>query len=154
MIEEILEKEICKCNRFLIVDDDGFNLISVQNVLGKGQEYVCAYNGLQAVNIVKEYYTSPPCNIESCIPFKLIVMDYNMPEMHGDEAIEKIFEFLSSIGKPLIPTIVLTAYVEQEYRNKMIQLGASFFMNKPIKAPLLRRISAALCNGEQVDSNE
>lgn len=102
----------------LIVDDDKelVNLLRI-HLLGGGFWPICAYNGREAMEKVKEQ-----------IP-DLIILDILMPEMDGFEVIEALK------GDPLtrrVPVIILTAKDLTEKERKALQLGATKYLTKTL----------------------
>ncbi|PLX04631.1 MAG: response regulator [Marinilabiliales bacterium] len=102
----------------LIVEDTDTSIMYYRAALKKSKvKLVCAENGLQAVELVKQGRH-----------FDLILMDINMPLLNGIEATKQI----KSIN-PKIPVIVQTAYVLNDERIKSFEAGCDGFMAKPVK---------------------
>jgi two-component system chemotaxis response regulator CheY len=59
----------------------------------------------------------------------LILSDINMPGMSGIELLREIREKKSK-PKPIV--MMITAYGDDETRNKAVSLGADDFLNKPL----------------------
>jgi CheY-like chemotaxis protein len=66
--------------------------------------------------------------------FDAILMDCQMPEMDGIEAMRKIRELESHSGKH-IPIIALTAHAMIDDRNKFISAGMDDYIAKPLPGP-------------------
>jgi CheY-like chemotaxis protein len=139
--QEVIEekKDIklgCGCgNTLLIVDDEFFNLKTIEMVL-KGQpkfKYEKAFDGYEAYLLFCKKIQENPC--KECLYFKAVLMDLNMPNMDGAESASKMIEFLRSIGKDEkdLPIIALSAYTDQENVDHCMNRGMAAFMNKPIK---------------------
>lgn len=58
---------------------------------------------------------------------ELVVTDYQMPFMNGDEFVRQC-----RVKLPDIPIIVVTAYEDQEYRYNALEAGATDFLLSPI----------------------
>ncbi len=102
----------------LIVEDTDTSIMYYKAALKKSKvNLVCAENGLQAVELVRQGKH-----------FDLILMDINMPILNGIEATRQI----KSIN-PKIPVIVQTAYVLNDERIKSFEAGCDGFMAKPVK---------------------
>ena len=91
--------DICCCQDrkdILVVDDNIFNLITIQTILdqGFGVKSDRAVNGQEAIDKVIERINEnemEECNCSNGrANYKLIFMDYNMPVMDGLVATEKI----------------------------------------------------------------
>ena len=127
----------CTCWKALLVDDEPMNIFAVKNVLRSTNFNISeAFDGQQAINIVKEHIETKKCG-EKCCVFNFILMDYNMPNINGPNATKKIIEIYREAGlvKPVI--IAFTAYVEDEYMDECMAVGMSGFLTKPLKKVLL-----------------
>ncbi len=103
-------------HKVLVVDDDKVLQGSVKEALEYHHFYVeTADNGREALNKV----TSGS--------YDLVVMDVNMPEMDGIEALEQIKKF-----NPSIIVLILTAYSNVGDAVKAVKLGAFNYLEKPI----------------------
>lgn len=103
-------------HKVLVVDDDKVLQGSVKEALEYHHFYVeTADNGREALNKV----TSGN--------YDLVVMDVNMPEMDGIEALEQIKKF-----NPSIIVLILTAYSNVGDAVKAVKLGAFNYLEKPI----------------------
>jgi len=119
----------------IMVDDNPANLRIGKNILAKKYTVATAPSAEKLFNL-----------LENNIP-DLILLDVNMPEMDGYEAI-KILK--SKIKTREIPVIFLTAYTESESELTALSLGAIDFISKPIQpALLLKRIELHLLVEEQ-----
>ena len=83
---------------------------------------IWACNGKEAVDFCKK---NPDIS--------LILMDLKMPEMDGHFATKKIREFNKNV-----PIIAQTAYVQKEEGKKALESGCNAFIEKPIKAKILK----------------
>lgn len=69
-------------------------------------------------------------------PFDLIIVDYHMPEWDGLTTVKRIRAHSQDV-----PILVLTVDERQEIADRFIEVGATDFAVKPIKAPdLISRI--------------
>jgi diguanylate cyclase (GGDEF)-like protein/PAS domain S-box-containing protein len=59
----------------------------------------------------------------------LIVTDFKMPPMNGDEFIRR---FRAQPNSGEIPVIVITIYEEREFRLRALEAGATDFLNSPV----------------------
>ena len=114
----------------LVVDDSGFNLKLVMNILKPHFDVVCANSGVVALDI-----------LEKKIP-DLIILDYHMPEMDGFEFIDKIKEREKYKD---IPIIMLTADDNKEIELRGFQAGVMDFVTKPfVPEIILQRVGRIL----------
>ena len=105
-------------HRVLVVDDDKVLQESVKQALEFHHFKVdVADNGKQAISAVyREEYD-------------LVVMDVNMPEMDGIEALSEIKKY-----DPTIIVLILTAYSNVGDAVKVVKEGAYNYLEKPISA--------------------
>lgn len=110
---------------FLIVEDVEYNYEYLRDVLKKqGARVTRAITGTQAVSQTVNH--SPD----------IILMDIQLPEMNGYEAISKIREFNTEI-----PIIAQTAYGFSNEKEKCLALGCNDYLVKPVR---LRELFAAI----------
>lgn len=103
----------------IVVDDDIMNLKMAGRILTNNNMHVTALKSGQALlDYVKE----------NGYP-DLILLDINMPEMDGFEALTKLRQ--QEEGKDNTPVIFLTASEEMEAETKGLALGAMDFIKKP-----------------------
>ncbi len=112
--------------RILVVDDHQVNQqLGVLMVERAGFRADVAANGLEALEAV------------SRIPYDMILMDCQMPEMDGYEATKKIRE---AEGVNHVPIIALTANAMQGDRDKCLEAGMDDYLTKPIRPEELTRV--------------
>ena len=81
----------------------------------------------------------------------LILLDMEMPEMNGLEALKKL---KSSELWAKIPVIFITAYTDADIEVKSINSGVADFVSKPFSVPmLLNRINTHLSIDENTREN-
>lgn len=112
--------------KILIIDDDKEILFAMSAI--------CEYQNwipITASNVIEgieRYETEKP---------DIILMDYHLPMISGIEGVKRI----RKIDKH-IPIIVLTVEEDQKVADRFIEVGASDFALKPIKAPdIISRIN-------------
>ncbi|MEM8897171.1 MAG: response regulator [Bacteroidota bacterium] len=126
--------------KILLAEDNPVN----QRVAGKmlqklGLEIEVASNGLEAVEAVK------------MVPYDLILMDMQMPEMDGISATRQIISgYLKrpSEKRPLI--FAMTANAMKEDREACMQAGMDDFLAKPVRMEALRGILEKWFSAETV----
>lgn len=114
----------------LIVDDNKINLMVLEKQLKnklKNSTITSAYNGLEALNIVKEN------------DFDLILMDVLMPVMDGITATQHI-RGLNNTNKKTVPIIALTANVGEKELFECSQAGMNDFVTKPFEINELLKV--------------
>ena len=92
-----------------------------------GVEYTLANNGLEAVEMFKEN------------SYDLVLMDENMPELNGIEAMKLIKEYEKSAKMSFTPIIALTASVFEADKEMFINAGMDGFIGKPIDIKEIER---------------
>ena len=76
------------------------------------------------------------------IPYDLVLMDCQMPEMDGFEATRTIRQRGSKALNPEIPIIAMTAFTMRGDRDKCIKAGMSDFIAKPVQQKGLTELLA------------
>ena len=110
--------------KVLVVDDSAIMRKVIEQILEMlGHESVPATNGIDAFERLKEHED-----------VRLILLDWNMPEMNG-------IEFLRAIkGRPglcQIPVIMLTTESERRKMIEAIEAGAKHYLTKPFQPETL-----------------
>ena len=115
--------------RVLLAEDSQANQLVAMNVLEKaGYKVDAVANGIEAIKAVQS------------LPYDVILMDLQMPEMGGLEATEHIRKLPSSIGD--IPILAMTANVLGDVKRQCKSVGMNGFISKPInKHELFERLS-------------
>src|SRR4051812_19004707 len=67
-------------------------------------------------------------------PVALVILDLNMPDMHGKEVIEFV---RSHSAYAALPIIVLTTRKDETMRQSVLAAGASLFLTKPFEPAAL-----------------
>lgn len=78
--------------------------------------------------------------------YKIIFLDYSMPDMNGPEVATKIRSMLAKqfagremvVNRPFI--ICNTAYVDEVFKERALSAGMDLFVNKPISNLTLKDI--------------
>lgn len=106
----------------LLVEDDVNLITQTVDILDDLFEVVSvATNGEEGLINYNEYYE------ENGYFYDIIITDLNMPIMDGIEMIERIYKINSSQ-----PVIVVSAYNDSQRLLKLIELGISHFLLKPV----------------------
>jgi len=115
-------------SRVLIVDDSLLQRKMLSSLVREeGHEAQTATNGKEGLDLL---LTQPP----DCV-----ILDMLMPEMDGIQMLEA----LQTKGIT-IPIAVFTADVQEWMKTRCLELGAQYFLNKPVKQEDVRSTLKAL----------
>ncbi|KAA3619936.1 MAG: response regulator [Calditrichaeota bacterium] len=136
----ITDAELNENNRrhlkILLAEDNIVNQKVAIKILEKmGYRADCVANGKEAVTAIK------------MIPYDLIFMDMQMPEMDGLQATQAIRELENSDQH--IPIIAMTANAMKGDREKCIISGMDDYISKPINRTMLKDILAKYDTSDQ-----
>ena len=106
-----------------------------------------ACNGKEAVDKFKQKIDNyskldKVCERES---YRLIFMDLNMPIMDGFDASEIILKMQSEKQAPKCEIIALSAFVNQPYIERCMNIGMAQFMNKPAQSKDIKELIRKYC---------
>ena len=108
--------------RILVVDDEPFVCDAVKMMLAfDGHEVVTANNGRDALGILEKQ------------KFDLVITDFAMPGMKGDELAAAI-----KTRSPAQPVVMITAYAEMLQSSGKALPGVDFVVSKPFLLEHLR----------------
>jgi CheY-like chemotaxis protein len=125
-----------KRKRILLVDDDQINILVLINFFKTFEDcdYDLAFNGLQAVDIVKQ-------KAREKLFYDIILMDCNMPVMDGFEATRNILQMVEKSEIPLVAIIASTANASPHDYENCFKMGMVDYIAKPfLKAQLRAKI--------------
>ncbi|MBD2525163.1 response regulator [Nostoc sp. FACHB-133] len=115
----VLPKAAKKPPLILLAEDNQTNIDTMSGYLeSRGYHLILANNGQQAIDLVKVQRPD------------LIVMDIQMPEMDGLEAMRRIRDDQQFVD---IPIIALTALAMPGDRETCLAAGANEYLTKPVK---------------------
>ncbi len=101
--------------KVLLVDDEKeFLEIMAERMTAKGMEVTTARSADQALSLIEKE------------TFDAIIMDFQMPEMDGMEALKSIKN-----NKPELQIILLTGYATVEKTVEAMKIGATDLLEKP-----------------------
>jgi len=107
--------------RILVAEDNPTNQLVALKVLDKlGHRAEAVGNGREALGALEG------------IPYDLVLMDVQMPEMDGFQATRAIREQTSRVLNPAVPIIAMTAHAMKGDREKCLECGMNDYVPKPI----------------------
>ncbi len=107
--------------RILVVEDNPVNQQVAVSILKKlGLRADTAGNGLQAIRALER------------VPYDLVLMDVQMPEMDGLTAARRVRDPASGVRDPGIPIIAMTAHAMTGDREKCEAAGMDDYIPKPV----------------------
>lgn len=118
--------------KMLLVDDNKINLLVLEKQLKnklKNSQITVAYNGLEALNLIKNNQ------------YDIVLMDVVMPIMDGITATNHVRN-LTDENKKNIPIIALTANVGEKELSECLNAGMNDFVTKPFEINALLKIIA------------
>ena len=129
----------CLCEEILIVDDDSFNLFTLEIML-KSFNFSCkkASNGQEAIEILKKF---KKCH-EKCKGIRLVLMDYQMPVLDGVESTKEIRKMIQKGEIEEIPVIGCTAFTAKNevFFLKCLEAGMKDIFFKPLNRNVIQGI--------------
>ena len=118
--------------RILVAEDNMANQMVILGILEKmGHIANAVADGSEAVKALET------------IPYDLVLMDIQMPEMDGFEASAVIRDATSRVRDHTIPILALTAHTMPEDREKCLAAGMNGYITKPVNT---KSIADAIAN--------
>jgi two-component system response regulator AtoC len=107
--------------KILVVDDEAVQREMLSGfLLSQGYEVIGASGGAEAIERFRHEHVW------------LVLLDHRMPDMNGDEVLEKIREI-----NPRVHIIMITAYGAVDTAVRVMKLGAVDFIEKPVDLEML-----------------
>ncbi len=126
-----LKKTKCNCSKVLIVDDNPFNTMAFETILGS-LEVKCdsVFSGRSAIEKILEREKCL-CG-DNCKPYQVIFMDQEMPEMTGSEVVKEIRRLQEKNLVSDLKIIGCTAHGSKVEVEKFMKAGLEMCIHKPI----------------------
>lgn len=126
------DSKISENLKILVAEDNPVNRTLAEKVLSKqGHTVAVANNGKEAIEMYERD------------SYDVILMDIQMPEMGGIEAVQTIREKEQKRGGH-IPVIAVTAHATPEDRILCLEAGMDDYVSKPVRIPELQEALAGL----------
>lgn len=119
--------------RILVVDDDPTALLLFRKLFSLARyEIVTAQSGFECLDRISRG------------AFDLVVLDYVMPFMDGEETFRRIHSI-----KPDLPVLLSTGFIDPNRLNDLLASGLAAFLRKPLAPPELLECVAGLLGEHQ-----
>jgi CheY-like chemotaxis protein/HPt (histidine-containing phosphotransfer) domain-containing protein len=123
--------------RILVAEDNPTNqLVAIRTLERLGYQADAVATGLEALRTLER------------VPYDLVFMDVQMPEMDGLEAARRIRAQESKVKNRDVPIIAMTAHVMARDRERCLEAGMNDYVSKPVHpkglvAALERQLAAS-----------
>ena len=100
-----------------------------------------ASDGIQAIEIVKQR------NKDKRGVYKLILLDYSMPNCNGVQTVKLIRKFMDTYMPMRKPSFIccVSAYTSNEYRMNAASAGMHYFLSKPVAKDAMQIVLEKAC---------
>ena len=138
-VKESSEEVTIEKGHVLIVEDYEANRMLLGIILDNaGLTYEMATDGLEAIEKFKNG------------TFDIILMDENMPNMGGMEAMREIVKLEEAENRPHTPIVSLTANAVQGDRERFLKAGFDDYISKPVEPENLLALISRLLQASPV----
>jgi CheY-like chemotaxis protein len=120
----------------LLVEDYQPNILVATTLLEQfGFACDVATNGTQALERIRNH------------PYKVILMDVEMPEMNGFETTRRVRLMEEELSRQATPIVAMTAYALAGDRERCLAAGMTDYLSKPFNPEELRDKITGYMNG-------
>jgi CheY-like chemotaxis protein/signal transduction histidine kinase len=124
--EENITRDIDRKRKLLMAEDNEANRMLIELMLkNSNYELECVFDGVQCVEVLKHQ------------SFDALLLDLQMPNMDGYQVIDIL---RNNPDFENMPIIVLTAYLEEGDKEKLLEAGAQACILKPINIDELMQV--------------
>ena len=132
-----------KTLHILVAEDNIANQMVILGILKKlGHAADTVANGREAIKALET------------IPYDLVLMDIQMPEMDGMEASSIIRDPESPVRDHAVPILALTAHTTPEDRAKCLAAGMNGYITKPVNIKAVANVIASLATPGTADADD
>ncbi len=121
--------------KFLIVDDDFISRTKMQAILEEFGECEVAENGKEALNAFNDAHTSDS-------PFNMMTLDISMPDMNGDEVLQRIRKTEAQNNtneEDKLKIIMVTSHADKDSIVTCLQAGCTDYIVKPFTMETVKK---------------
>ena len=132
------DRKECQCSPVMIVDDDGFNVLTLATMLQSlGVSHDSAFSGVECLDKIKNAMKCGP----HCRRFRVVLMDGNMPLKDGFQTTKELLDWNNQLEDPWeMYCIGCTAYTGGEKWQEFKDAGAMENITKPLSKEDLIRV--------------
>jgi len=133
------ENKKCNCAKVLIVDDNPFNTLAFDTILGPLEiKSESAFNGNSAIEKIVNRQRHFCC--DECKPYRIIFIDQEMPGMTGSETVKELRRLQEQNVVPVMKIIGCTAHEGKDQIDRFMESGIDDCIKKPISAKVVERL--------------
>lgn len=131
-----------KSSRILLAEDNPINQLVALRILSRlGYRADTVGNGMEAVKALE------------AVPYDLVLMDCQMPEMDGYTATEEVRKHEKASGRH-VPIVAMTAHALKGDREKCLAAGMDDYITKPIDLTSLNSMLQKWLQDEEANTAE
>jgi len=125
----LVQKDACKCNTIIVVDDNVFNYVSIKFML-KNLKLECdtATNGKDALDMIVKS-NNRTCE---CGPYKLVMTDLQMPIMNGHELCQHLMDKMKTQEIYNVHIVIMSGDAVGKQTDQLKKIGIQHFLPKPV----------------------